>query len=100
MERSSIRIASITGAIVVALLGGLYWGASVYLFRGTRDLLVCQGDQEELCERHTEFIDCTGSVEGLAKSVCERSYKLLPASENERKNGRCGYKIVRVFCQR
>ena len=100
MERSLIRRAAITTAIVGALLVGLYLGASVYLFRGNGDLLVCRGELEELCEHHTEFVDCTGSVAELAKRICRRSYNLLPASENEHTGGRCGYNIVRVFCQR
>ena len=95
-----IRRAAIITAIVGALLVGLYLGASVYLFRGNGDLLVCRGELEELCEHHTEFVDCTGSVAELAKRICRRSYNLLPASENEHTGGRCGYNIVRVFCQR
>lgn len=80
------------------LVGLVTWIALIYLNRPA-DLLICQGENEEGCSYHTDFVSCAGSLQAVAEKICRR-YEILPAAEFESKGGKCDYRTTRVICKR
>lgn len=99
LEYRPLKIAlAAVGTLLLSLFGLMIWIGATYLYRPT-DLLVCQGENEDACSYHTDFVSCAGSLETVAKKACSR-YEIMSAPEFESKGGKCDYRTTRVICKR
>lgn len=88
-------------ALLLVAIGGLWLALVSFQYAGkhSSDLVVCEGEREAACPAHTNFLGCDSNIDAFAQTVC-RKYAVMPAAEDTRAGGQCGYKITRVICER
>ncbi|TFV40568.1 hypothetical protein E4K66_06830 [Bradyrhizobium frederickii] len=89
----------VTISVLLGIVAMFIWTALHYVVGRRSDLLVCQGEHEEECKHHTDFVDCNGDITAIAKKSC-RHFVTMAAPEYEAKGGKCGYRTTRVICKR